>query len=107
MAYRGGMAESAAVPPGWNPRFHEDLVGLDPHDPEARAFAAHLDRMEHTGPTFTVEACLDQVGDFADSSNRLGGLRYWVSALIVVLIVFGVIVTAWDIVAHAITFLRG
>lgn len=105
MAYRGAMAESGAVQPGWNPRFHEDLVGLDPYDPEARAFAAHLDRMERTGPTFTVEACLDQVSDFADSSSRAGGLRYWVSALIAALIVLGVIVTAWQIVTHAIAFL--
>ncbi|HWD06739.1 MAG TPA: hypothetical protein VG674_30295 [Amycolatopsis sp.] len=101
------MADSGAGQPGWNPRFHEDLVGLDPYDPEARAFAAHLHRMERTGPTFTVEACLDQVADFADSSTRAGGLRYWVSALVVALIVFGVIVTAWDIVTRAIAWLAG
>ncbi|ATY10961.1 hypothetical protein DMP23_03980 [Amycolatopsis sp. A1MSW2902] len=99
------MAENGALPPGWNPRFHEDLVGLDPYDPEARAFAAHLDRMERTGPTFTVEACLDQVADFAESSNRTGGLRYWVSALVVVLIVLGLLVTAWDIALHTVAFL--
>jgi hypothetical protein len=95
------MAEFGAQPPAQpNHRFHEDLVGLDPDDPEARAFAEHLDRMERCGPNFTVEAALDGVADFADSSNRIGGLRYWVSALIVVLIVFGVIVTAWDILTH-------
>ncbi|GAB3375485.1 hypothetical protein [Amycolatopsis echigonensis] len=99
------MAENGALPPGWNPRFHEDLVGLDPYDPEARAFAAHLDRMERTGPTFTVEACLDQVADFAESSSRTGGLRYWVSALVAVLIVLGLLVTAWDIALHTVAFL--
>ncbi|MFF0144200.1 MULTISPECIES: hypothetical protein [Amycolatopsis] len=99
------MAESAAVPPGWNPRFHDDLIGLDPADPEVRAFAAHLDRMERTGPTFTVEACLDQVADFAESSARTGGLRYWISVLFVVLIVLGLLVTAWDIATHTIAFL--
>ncbi|MDT7799731.1 MAG: hypothetical protein QOI78_3164 [Actinomycetota bacterium] len=105
MAYRGAMAESGASPPGGNPRFHEDLVGLDPFDPEARAFAEHLDRIERSGPNYTIEAALDGVADFADSSNRLGGLRYWVSALIVVLIVLGVIVAAWDIVVHALAWL--
>ena len=105
MAYRGAMADNGASLPGQNPRFHEDLVGLDPYDPEARAFAEHLDRMERSGPNYTVEAALDGVADFAESSNRLGGLRYWVSALVVVLIVLGVIVTAWDIVVHALAWL--
>ena len=86
-------------------RFQDDLIGLDPEDPEARAFAEHLDRIERCGPNYTVEAALDGVADFAESSNRLGGLRYWVSALLVVLIVLGVIVTAWDIVTHAIAWL--
>src|SRR3979409_1456364 len=89
MAYRGGMAESGPSLPDRHPRFHEDLVGLDPYDPDARAFAEHLDRIERCGPNYTVEAALDGVADFADSSNRLGGLRYWGSALIVVLIVSG------------------
>lgn len=105
MAYRGFMAENGASLPGRHPRFHEDLVGLDPYDPDARAFAEHLDRIERCGPNYTVEAALDGVADFAESSNRLGGLRYWVSALLVVLIVLGVIVTAWDIVVHALAWL--
>jgi hypothetical protein len=101
------MADSGPFGPGQNPRFHEDLVGLDPYDPEARAFAEHLDRIERCGPNFTVEACLDGVSDFADSSNRLGGLRWWISALVVILIVLGVMVTAWDIIGRAITWLAG
>ena len=71
MAYRGGMADNGASLPGQNPRFHEDLVGLDPYDPEALAFAEHLDRIERSGPNYTIEAALDGVSDFADSSNRL------------------------------------
>lgn len=99
------MAEIGPSGPRQHPRFHEDLVGLDPFDPEARAFAEHLDRIERCGPTFTIEACLDGVSDFADSSNRLGGLRWWISAAVVVLMVIGVMVAAWDIVGRAIQWL--
>ena len=70
-------------------RFHDDLVGLDPDDPEARAFAEHLDRMERVRPTFTVEGELSGVRDFADSANRAGGLRRWLAVLVVGLILLG------------------
>ncbi len=53
-------------------RFHDDLVGLDSDDPEARAFAEHLDRMERVRSMFTVEGELSGVRDFADSANRAG-----------------------------------
>ncbi|MGH3519094.1 MAG: hypothetical protein ACRDQ7_17060 [Haloechinothrix sp.] len=79
-----------------HPRFGDDLVGLDPDDPEARAFAEHLDRMERCRPAFTVEASLEGFADFAESSNRLGGSRWLFSALIVGLILLGVVVGAWD-----------
>ena len=58
-------------------RFHDDLVGLDPDDPEARAFAEHLDRMERVRPMFTVEGELSGVRDFAESANRVGGATRW------------------------------
>ena len=45
--------------PQRSPRFDDDLVGLDPDDPDAQAFAAHLDRMQQQSPTFTVEGYLD------------------------------------------------
>jgi hypothetical protein len=99
------MAAYGPSGPDQNPRFGEDLVGLDPLDPEARAFAEHLDRMERCGPTFTVEASINGVADFAESSNRLGGLRYWVSVAVVCLIIIGVIVAAWDIVMRALAWL--
>lgn len=102
MAYRGGMAEGAH-----DPRFSEELIGLDPDDPEVQAFAAHLDRMRRCEPGFTIEGSLRQVQDFADSSARAGGLRWWVAALIAVLIVFGVVVASWDIVVRAIQWLTG
>lgn len=79
-----------------NPRFDDDLVGLDPDDPEAQEFAAHLDRMERTGPGFTVEESLRGVAEFAEGSNRVGGLRWWVAAMVALLIVAGVLVAAWD-----------
>jgi hypothetical protein len=101
------MAEFGPTGPGPHPRFHEDLVGLDPFDPEARAFAEHLDRMERCGPNFTVEASISGVADFADSSNRLGGLRWWISVLVVALIILGVLVAAWDIVSLTLQWLGG
>lgn len=73
-------------PPG---RFADDLIGLDPDDPEARAFAAHLDRMERIRPMFTVEGELAGVRDFAESTNRAGGLRYWAAVVVVGLILLG------------------
>ncbi|GHF65243.1 hypothetical protein FHX82_006144 [Amycolatopsis bartoniae] len=94
------MAESER-----NRRFEDDLVGLDPEDPEAQAFAAHLDRMQRCEPGFTIEASLSRVEDFAESSSRAGGLRWWVAATIVVLIVLGVIVASWDIIVRAIQWL--
>jgi hypothetical protein len=100
MAYRGAMAERER-----NPRFDEDLIGLDPDDPEAQAFAEHLDRMERCEPGFTIEASLDRVADFADSSTRAGGLRWWTAALVAVLIVFGVVVASWDIIVRALQWL--
>ncbi|WP_106176801.1 hypothetical protein [Prauserella shujinwangii] len=86
-------------------RFDDDLVGLDPHDPEAQAFAAHLDRMQRCEPAFTVEASLNRVAEFADSSNRAGGLRWWVAVTVVCLILLGVLVAAWDIIGSALEWL--
>ncbi|MPY77494.1 MAG: hypothetical protein GEV04_03170 [Actinophytocola sp.] len=92
---------------GFNSRFTEDLIGLDPDDPEARAFAAHLDRMERSGPNFTIEASLDGVADFAESTNRVGGVRRDAAWLIVTLILLGVLVGAWDTLRAALTWLAG
>jgi hypothetical protein len=73
-------------PPG---RFADDLVGLDPDDPEARAFAAHLDRMERVSPSFTVEGQLAGVRDFAESANRADGTRRVAAVLLVALVLLG------------------
>ena len=77
--------------PGWARRFDADLAGLDPQDPEARAFAQHLDRMQRTRPAYTVEGYLDGVRDFADSANRAQGARYWAAWAVVVLLLAGVV----------------
>ena len=75
--------------PERSPRFDDDLVGLDPDDPEAQAFAAHLDRMQRQGPTFTIEGYLDGVRTFADSANRAEGGRRWAAVALVGLLAGG------------------
>ena len=55
----------------------DELLGLDPDDPEAQAFAAHLDRMQRQRPAFTVEGYIDGVREFAESANRAQGGRRW------------------------------
>ncbi|HKS49332.1 MAG TPA: hypothetical protein VJT49_30335 [Amycolatopsis sp.] len=91
--------------PARNHRFDEDLIGLDPSDPEAQAFAAHLDRMERCEPTFTIEASLHGVAEFADSSNRASGLKWWLAVAVAALIVLGVLVSSWDIIVRAVAWL--
>jgi hypothetical protein len=83
-------------PEGVERRFADDLIGLDPADPEARAFAEHLDRIERNRPGFTVEGYLGGVQDFADSANRMGGHRRMTAVLLVTLLLLGVVVAVWD-----------
>lgn len=77
-------------------RFTEDLVGLDPEDPEAQAFARHLDRVEHQRSGYTVEGYLASMGDFADSANRAGGLARLAAVVLVLLMLLGVVFTVWN-----------
>lgn len=88
-----GWAKDPVPPPG---RFSEDLIGLDPSDPEAQAFAAHLDRMEKSRSSFTVEGYLADVGDFASSANRADGLRRLVAVVVVGLLLLVVAYTLWN-----------
>jgi hypothetical protein len=83
-------------PPARSGQFDDELLGLDPDDPEARAFADHLDRMQRHEPAFTVEGYLDGVRDFADSANRAEGGRRWAAVLVVVLLLAGVVYGVWD-----------
>ena len=86
--------------PGRSRQFDDELLGLDPDDPEAQAFAAHLDRMSEERPTYTVEGYLHGVSDFADSANRAEGGRRWAAVLVCVLLLA---VAAW-IVWEALVF---
>lgn len=102
------MAPAGHDPDAPRDRFADDLVGLDPHDPEARAFAEHLDRMERAGSKATVEGMLTGVDDFARCANRTQGHRRVVVVLVVLLILLGVGVTVWNAVVFMLgTFLGG
>jgi hypothetical protein len=87
---------SSPEDPDESPRIDDELIGLDPDDPETQAFAAHLRRQHSVHPSFTVEGYLSDMRDFADSANRLGGHRKLMASILAVLILLGVMVTAWD-----------
>jgi hypothetical protein len=92
--------------PGRSRQFDDELLGLDPEDPEAQAFAAHLDRMQHQRPAFTVEGYLEGVRDFAESANRAEGGRRWAAVAVVVLLLLGVAWVVWEsLVFMLVTFL--
>lgn len=74
----------------------DELIGLDPDDPETRAFAEHLNRMRTNRPNFTVEGYLDGVGDFADSSNRANGHRRLTAVILVGLLLLGALWAVWQ-----------
>ena len=78
-------------------RFEDELIGLDRDDPEAQAFAAHLDRMHRQHPAFTVEGYLDDVGTFADSANRAQGERRLAAVTVVLLLLAVVVGLSWDV----------
>jgi hypothetical protein len=82
--------------PGRSGQFDDELLGLDPDDPEAQAFAAHLDRMQRQRPAFTVEGYLEGVRDFAESANRAEGGRRWAAVLVVVLLLLGAAYVVWE-----------
>jgi hypothetical protein len=77
-------------------QFDDELVGLDPNDPEAQAFAAHLDRMQQQLPGFTVEGYLAGITDFADSANRAEGGRRWAAVFVVLALLVVVVYVAWE-----------
>jgi hypothetical protein len=93
MAHRDRPEDDPVGPQG---RFADDLIGLDPADPEAQAFAAHLDRMERTPPSFTVEGSLAGVRDFAESANRAHGPRRVLAVVVVGLLLLGVVIAVWE-----------
>ncbi|MDV6013362.1 hypothetical protein [Haloechinothrix sp. LS1_15] len=88
-------------------RFSEDLVGLDPDDPEAQAFAEHLDRMETSRSAFTVEGALQGVSDFAESSTKLGGRKRQLVSLVVILTLLGFVAMNWETISGLAKWLTG
>ncbi len=82
-----------------SPRFDDDLVGLDPGDPEARAFAEHLDRMQRV-PSCTVEGYIRDVGHFAEEANRARGSRGLAGKAFVVLLL---LIALW-VIGNALFF---
>jgi len=86
-----------------DPLFRDELLGLDPDDPEARAFAEHLRRQQRVNPSFTVEGYLADMRDFAASANRLGGHHKLMASILVLLILLGVTVAMWDALVYAVT----
>jgi hypothetical protein len=88
-------------------RFQDDLIGLDPEDPEARAFAEHLDRVEKVRSGYTVEGYLADMSDFADGANRLGGHYRLMATLLALLILAGIGVAAWDALGYLLAMLFG
>jgi hypothetical protein len=92
-------------PPGPTGRFADDLIGLDPQDPEVQAFVEHLDRTERAAPGFTVEGYLDDVRHFADSANRATGQLRLAAVVVVGLILLGVGYTVWNSAVFALSVL--
>jgi hypothetical protein len=87
-----------------DPSWHSDeLIGLDPQDPEAQAFAAHLARIRRDRPGFTVEGYLDGVTDFADSANRSNGGRRFLAVTLVVLLLLVAGYLIWDALQFVVT----
>lgn len=94
-------------PPGPSGRFDDDLIGLDPDDPETQAFAAHLDRMQGTQSRSTIEGMLQGVSDFAQSANRTGGQRRLGVFVVVTLMLFGVGFTVWNAIVFVFATFAG
>jgi hypothetical protein len=92
------MATTSSFPeePDASGRLEDELIGLDPDDPETKAFREHLERQHRVRSSYTVEGYLSDMSDFADSANRLGGHRKLMAGLLVMLILLGVTVAAWD-----------
>lgn len=80
----------------------DELIGLDPDDPETRAFAEHLRRMQAPTNSFTVEGYLRGFGEFANSANRANGHRRLTALIMVSLLLIGVIWAVWRTVIEVI-----
>ena len=79
-----------------NDPIEDELIGLDPDDPETRAFAEHLRRMQAPSNSFTVEGYLRGFGEFANSANRANGHRRLTALILVSLLLLGVGWAVWQ-----------
>lgn len=91
---------SGSRDPVWD---SDELIGLDPQDPEAQAFAEHLARIRRDRPGFTVEGYLDGVTDFAESANRSNGERRFLAVLLVGLLLLVAGYLIWDALHFVVT----
>lgn len=85
----------------------DELIGLDPDDPETRAFADHLRRMQTPSPSFTVEGYVRGVGEFANSANRAVGHRRLMAVIVVTLILLSVAYAVWRTLGDVFTTFTG
>ena len=84
-------------------RFDDELIGLDRDDPEAQAFAAHLDRMQRSTRRSPWRATSTTSARFVDSVHRAQGER-WFAAVAVVLLLLAVAAFAiWDALRFVVT----
>jgi hypothetical protein len=96
----GPSRDPGSQGPAWD---SDELIGLDPQDPEAQAFAAHLARIRRDRPGFTVEGYLDGVTDFADSANRSNGGRRLLAVVLVGLLLLVAAFLIWDALRFVVT----
>ena len=82
---------------GAEERIADELIGLDPDDPETKAFAEHLRRMQAPANSYTVEGYLQGVGEFANSANRANGHRRLMAVIVVGLILISVAYTIFQV----------
>ena len=79
-----------------NDPIEDELIGLDPDDPETRAFAEHLRRMQAPSNSFTVEGYLRGFGEVANSANRANGNNKLTTLILVGLLLLGVVWAVWQ-----------
>ncbi len=85
----------------------DELIGLDPDDPETRAFAEHLRRMQTPTNSYTVEGYVRGVADFANSANRANGHRRLMAVILVGLILVGVLWAVWQTLGDVLSTFGG
>jgi hypothetical protein len=81
----------------------DELIGLDPDDPETLAFAEHLRRMQTPSSSYTVEGYVRGFSEFANSANRANGHRRLTAVVLVALLLVGVLWAIWQAVGFVLS----